>query len=197
LRARRAIQPVLQPNDALHVAAPVFGPLNIAVLAFAAVWAAAPFAERGWLYLGAIPPALSPAIVSYGMTGVVHRHVAIAVVPSPAGDGRGASAPAARIPTPALPSAPGLPAWRVPPSTTVPSAIDAAEISLLLGCETPAGSAFVEDIPTATLLDQTRTGHPPPWLRQINENSVSGQVLYEVFRPATGRKSLPGAEANR
>jgi hypothetical protein len=83
-------------------------------------------------------------------------------------------------------------AWRVPPATAVPAEIDAAEISLVLGCKTPARSPLVEDLPTATLLDQVRTGHPPPWLRQIDENSTSGQVLYEVVRSGEAAKSAGG-----
>ncbi len=71
---------VLKPDDALHAAALVFGPLGIAALGFAVAWAAAPFAERKWLFLGAVLPALSPAIVSYGVAGVVHHHVAIVLV---------------------------------------------------------------------------------------------------------------------
>ena len=73
-------------------------------------------------------------------------------------------------------------AWRSAPSKRVPDAIDAAEVSLVLGCKTPERSALVADIPTPTLLDQVRTGAPPPWLRQIAENPRSGQVLYQVIR---------------
>jgi hypothetical protein len=75
-------------------------------------------------------------------------------------------------------------AWRVPPTVTVPPEIDAAEISLVLACRSPARSPLVEDLKTATLSDQTRTGNPPPWLIQIDENPVSGHVLYEVARGA-------------
>jgi len=80
-------------------------------------------------------------------------------------------------------------AWRAAPADTVPPAIDAAEISLVLACKTPLRSSLVDDLRTATLYDQVRTGHPPPWLRQIDENPVSGHVLYEVIRP--------GASASR
>jgi hypothetical protein len=73
-------------------------------------------------------------------------------------------------------------AWRTPPSETVPPEIDAAEVSLVLGCKTPARSSLVDDVKTATLLDQIRTGHPPAWLRQIDQNPSSGQALYEVVR---------------
>ena len=71
---------VLKSDDALHAAALAFGPLNIAALGFAVAWAAAPFAERKYLWLAAILPPLSPAIASYGLVGVVHHHIAIVVV---------------------------------------------------------------------------------------------------------------------
>jgi hypothetical protein len=74
-------------------------------------------------------------------------------------------------------------AWRAASSETVPPEIDAAEISLVLGCRTPARSSLVDGAATATLYDQVRTGNPPPWLRRIDENPVSGQALYEVIRP--------------
>ena len=83
-------------------------------------------------------------------------------------------------------------AWRTAPSKQVPEAIDAAEIALVLGCKTPGRSALVADIPTPTLLDQVRTGAPPPWLRQIAENARAGQVLYQVIR-----RSEPGSDAAR
>ncbi|MSP03530.1 MAG: hypothetical protein EXR07_21195 [Acetobacteraceae bacterium] len=75
-------------------------------------------------------------------------------------------------------------AWRTPPSETVPPEIDAAEVSLVLACGTHARSPVVEDLKTMTLLDQVRTGQPPSWLRQIDENPISGHVLYEVTREA-------------
>ncbi len=91
-------------------------------------------------------------------------------------------------------------AWRVAPSQTVPPEIDAAEISLVLGCLSPARSSLVAEIKTATLLDLVRTGHPPAWLRQIDENPVSGHVLYEVVRPnapAYSRISSVATDTNR
>jgi hypothetical protein len=52
----------------------------------------------------------------------------------------------------------------------------------VLACETPARSSLVGDLERATLLDQVRTGNPPPWLRRIDADPASGQVLYEVDR---------------
>jgi hypothetical protein len=78
-------------------------------------------------------------------------------------------------------------AWRSGLSATVPPEIDAAEVELVLGCLSPARSPLVADLlPMATLLDQLRTGQPPPWLRPIDANSASGQVLYEVSRTNGG-----------
>lgn len=72
----------LGPHEALHAAALLFGPLNIAAVGFAVAWTAAPFSGGKGLYLvlGAILPALSPAIISYGLPGVVHHHAAIVLV---------------------------------------------------------------------------------------------------------------------
>jgi hypothetical protein len=77
-------------------------------------------------------------------------------------------------------------AWRTAPSETVPPEIDAAEISLVLGCLSPQRSALVEDLDRTTLFDQVRTGQPPPWLLRVDEDPRSGHVLYKVVRPAGG-----------
>jgi hypothetical protein len=87
-------------------------------------------------------------------------------------------------------------AWRAAPSETVPPEIDAAEVSLVLGCRSPARSPLVEDVKTATLFDQVRSGNPPPWLRQIDENPVSGQALYMVVRPAVEKTAAAMTEAS-
>jgi hypothetical protein len=82
-------------------------------------------------------------------------------------------------------------AWRSAPSRTVPPEIDAAEISLVLGCGSQARSPLVSDLKTETLFDQVSTARPPPWLKQIAENKASGHVLYQVVRPdgAAGQTS--------
>jgi hypothetical protein len=69
---------VLDPVTALHLAAALTGPIGIGALGYAVAWAAAPFAgERRLLWLGAALAALSPAIGSYSMAGVLHHHVPI------------------------------------------------------------------------------------------------------------------------
>jgi hypothetical protein len=41
----------------------------------AVAWAAAPFAERRWLWLAPVLLALSPSVAIYGLPGVAHHHV--------------------------------------------------------------------------------------------------------------------------
>ena len=73
-------------------------------------------------------------------------------------------------------------AWRTTPSATVPPEIDAAAISLVLGCLTGTRTPMVSDLPRVTLFDQVSTGNPPSWLRRARENPASGHTLYEVTR---------------
>lgn len=69
------LQIFLAPADALHLAALIFGPLNLGILGVAVAWAAAPFSDRRWLWLAPLTIALAPAILPYGLVGVVHHHV--------------------------------------------------------------------------------------------------------------------------
>jgi hypothetical protein len=66
---------------ALHIAAAILGPLSMAGLGWAVAWAAAPFAERRWLWLAALSACVGPAILVYGLFGVAHHHVASAIIP--------------------------------------------------------------------------------------------------------------------
>jgi hypothetical protein len=69
---------ILDPMTALHLAAVLAGPISIGALGYAVAWAAAPFAgNRRLLWLGPVLAAMSPAIGSYGMPGVLHHHVPI------------------------------------------------------------------------------------------------------------------------
>lgn len=71
---------VLDPAAALHLAAVLAAPISIGALGYAVAWTAAPFAgARHLLWLGSVLAALSPAIHSYGMAGVLHHHVPILV----------------------------------------------------------------------------------------------------------------------
>ena len=67
-------------HGALHAAAVAFGPLCMASLGLALAWAAAPFAERRWLWLAPVAAALSVSILPYGLAGEAHHHVLLVIV---------------------------------------------------------------------------------------------------------------------
>jgi len=71
---------LLGTEQALHIAALTVGPASLAALGIAVAWAAAPFADRRWLWLAPLVACMAPAIGGYGWMGVVHHHVAIVVV---------------------------------------------------------------------------------------------------------------------
>jgi hypothetical protein len=77
---------VLDPMAALHLAAMLTGPICIGALGYAVAWAAVPFASNHrLLWLGAVLVALSPAVGSYGLAGVLHHHVPIVLATVMAG----------------------------------------------------------------------------------------------------------------
>jgi hypothetical protein len=65
---------------AVHWAAVASGPLAVGALALAIVWAVSPFADREWRWLVPIATATTPSVLGYGLPGVVHHHVLLAVV---------------------------------------------------------------------------------------------------------------------
>lgn len=80
-------QPFLGWPDALHLAGLAFGPLCLGALGIAIAWACAPVAaavgaaasRQGLLCLGAFAAAASVSVHGYGMMGVVHHHVLLAM----------------------------------------------------------------------------------------------------------------------
>lgn len=72
--------PFMDQDAALLVASALFGPLSMAALGLGVAWAAAPFCERRWLWLAPLSVCLGPAILPYGLVGVVHHHVACVLV---------------------------------------------------------------------------------------------------------------------
>ena len=66
---------VTDPHTALRWTCAALGPLGMGGLGAAVAWAAAPFANRRWLWLGPALVAVSPATASYGLPGVAHHHV--------------------------------------------------------------------------------------------------------------------------
>ncbi len=70
---------VFDPHTALRWGAAAIGPLGMGALGAAAAWTAAPVAARGWLWLAPLLLAMSPSIAVYGLLGVAHHHVLIAL----------------------------------------------------------------------------------------------------------------------
>lgn len=68
------------PDTALRWAGILVGPLSIGALGAALAWAVAPVADRRYLWSAAAACALAPPILGYGMVGVLHHHVLLAVV---------------------------------------------------------------------------------------------------------------------
>ena len=65
---------------ALHTVGILSGPLSMGALGVAVAWAAAPVTRSpAWLWLGAFAAGAAPILGSYGMLGVVHHHVLLAV----------------------------------------------------------------------------------------------------------------------
>jgi hypothetical protein len=67
------------PTDAIYWAGVAFGPLCMAALGAALAWAAAPLADRRFLWLAPVLSSLSPALSAYGVAGVIHHHIPLVV----------------------------------------------------------------------------------------------------------------------
>jgi hypothetical protein len=70
----------LPMREALHAAAAAFGPLSMGAMGVAVAWAAAPFAARRFLWLAPLMAGLAQPLVAYSLAGVVHHHLAVALV---------------------------------------------------------------------------------------------------------------------
>ena len=66
-------------DAALHAMGVLFGPLCLGGLGVAVIWAALPVAGRGWAWVGAAGVGAAPVLGAYGMPGVVHHHILLAI----------------------------------------------------------------------------------------------------------------------
>ena len=73
------LRPLLSQPAALHVAAVLLGPLAMGLLGIATAWAMAPIADRDWRWLAPVLAGTAFPIVAYGLPGVAHHHVLLAV----------------------------------------------------------------------------------------------------------------------
>lgn len=67
-------------KEAVHAAGAAFGPLSMGAMGVALAWAAAPLAGRRFLWLAAVLGGLAQPLAAYAIPGVVHHHLALALV---------------------------------------------------------------------------------------------------------------------
>ncbi|MBV9750039.1 MAG: hypothetical protein JO157_14610 [Acetobacteraceae bacterium] len=74
------LAPWLGWEEALQWVAPGFGPLCMGALGAALAWAVAPIAERRWRLFAPLLAATALPVAAYGVPGIVHHHVLLALV---------------------------------------------------------------------------------------------------------------------
>ncbi|MBV8520770.1 MAG: hypothetical protein JOY71_01330, partial [Acetobacteraceae bacterium] len=72
--------PVFGWHAALYWIAVAFGPLSLGLLGLALAWAIAPLTDRQWRWLAPVLAGISPGILGYGLPGVLHHHVLLALI---------------------------------------------------------------------------------------------------------------------
>jgi hypothetical protein len=72
------LEPLLGWHRALFIAAAVSGPVSVGLLGLAVGWAAAPLADRRWLWAASLATGLMAPVIGYGLLGVAHHHVLMA-----------------------------------------------------------------------------------------------------------------------
>ena len=73
------LAPGLGWERALRCVAICFGPLCMGALGAALAWSVAPITDRGWRLLAPVLAAIAPPLAAYGLPGVVHHHVLLAL----------------------------------------------------------------------------------------------------------------------
>ena len=72
------LEPLLGWHRALFIAAAASGPVSVGLLGLALGWAAAPLADRRWLWAASLATGLTAPVSTYGLLGVAHHHVLMA-----------------------------------------------------------------------------------------------------------------------
>jgi hypothetical protein len=72
------LEPLLGWHRALFIAAAASGPVSVGLLGLALGWAAAPLADRRWLWAAPLATGLTEPVISYGVLGVGGHHVLMA-----------------------------------------------------------------------------------------------------------------------
>jgi hypothetical protein len=74
-----SLAPLMGWPDALHWTGVVLGPIEVGLLCAAVAWALAPLSEPGWRWTAALAAVTAAPVAGYGMPGVVHHHILLAV----------------------------------------------------------------------------------------------------------------------
>jgi hypothetical protein len=69
----------MDQREALHWAGVAFGPLEVGLLCAATAWAFAPLTAKAWRWTTALVAATAAPVAGYGMPGVVHHHILLAL----------------------------------------------------------------------------------------------------------------------
>jgi hypothetical protein len=72
------LEPLLGWHRALFIAAAISGPVSVGLLGLALGWAAAPLADRRWLWAASLATGLMAPVINYGHLGEAHHHVLMA-----------------------------------------------------------------------------------------------------------------------
>ncbi len=73
------LRAVMDGAQAVHLAAVAFGPISVGLLGLSLAWALAPLTDRGWRWTAPALAGMSATIVGYGIPGVVHHHILVAL----------------------------------------------------------------------------------------------------------------------
>jgi hypothetical protein len=69
---------VMPWHDALRLAGAALGPIEVGLLCAATAWAFTPLTDKGWRWTTAVASITAP-IIGYGMPGVIHHHILLAI----------------------------------------------------------------------------------------------------------------------
>jgi len=73
------LRAVMDAAQAVHWAALALGPISVGLLGLSLAWVLAPLTDRSWRWTAPVLAGTSVNIVGYGIPGVVHHHVLVAL----------------------------------------------------------------------------------------------------------------------
>ncbi len=73
------LRAVMDGAQAVHFAALALGPISVGLLGLSLAWVLAPLTDRAWRWTATVLAGMSMMIVGYGIPGVVHHHILVAL----------------------------------------------------------------------------------------------------------------------